>query len=59
MLMVSKKIVYEETRRKINILIHKSYIGIEIVFYFLFPKEKIDFSNRTIPIRIVVKKESQ
>jgi hypothetical protein len=36
MLIVSKKIVYEETIRKIHILIHKSYIGIEIVFYFLF-----------------------
>jgi hypothetical protein len=33
-LIVSKKIVYEETTRKIHILIHKSYIGIEIVFYF-------------------------
>jgi hypothetical protein len=40
MLMVSKNIVYEERRRKIHILIHKSYIGIEIVFYFLFKKEK-------------------
>jgi hypothetical protein len=40
MLIISKMIVYEETRRKIHILIHKSYIGIEIVFYFLFSKEK-------------------
>jgi hypothetical protein len=45
MLMVSKKIVYEETRRKIHILIHKSYIGIEIVFYFPFLKRKIDFHH--------------
>jgi hypothetical protein len=31
-----KKIVYDQTTRKIHILLHKSYIGIEIVFYFLF-----------------------
>lgn len=40
MLIVSKKIVYEEIIRKIYILIYKSYIGIEIVFYFFFLKEK-------------------
>jgi hypothetical protein len=34
-----KKIVYEETTRKNHILIHKSYIEIKIVFYFLFSKE--------------------
>ncbi|KAL5643606.1 hypothetical protein ACJX0J_004823, partial [Zea mays] len=28
------KIVYEETTRKIHILIHKSYIGIEIIVNF-------------------------
>jgi hypothetical protein len=38
MLNVSKKVVYEETTRNFQILIHKSYIGIEIVFYFSLSK---------------------
>ncbi|KAL5646563.1 hypothetical protein ACJX0J_002200 [Zea mays] len=44
------KIVYEETTRKIHILIHKSYIGIEIIVNFENLREW-DFYNDRKPLR--------